>query len=121
MGHQGGKIKNATARAKYFQWLYDLEYKIFAIPKPDMNLILHVDAAVAQKMVDSKEKRAYIKNGKRDIHENDLKHLRNAEKVYLEIAKKFPGFKLIECAKAGSIMSKAEINDLIWDKIRKII
>lgn len=121
MGHQGGKIASSRERNKYFKWLYDLEYRIFNIPKPDINLILHIDAAVAQKLVDQKDKRKYIKNGKRDIHENDLKHLRNAEKVYLEIAKSFPGFVLVECVKKGKIMAREEINDLIWGKLNKII
>ncbi|HUD08914.1 MAG TPA: hypothetical protein VMQ48_02370 [Candidatus Saccharimonadales bacterium] len=118
MGHQGGKIKNKRERDKYFRWLYDLEYNIFSIPKPDINLILHVDAAIAQKLVDSKEKRDYIKNGKRDIHENDLKHLQDAEKVYLEIAQGFSGFQLIECTKGGFIMSKKEISDLVWNRLK---
>lgn len=119
MGHQGGKIKSKNARIKYFKWLYDLEYKTFAIPRPDINIILHVDAEIAQKLVDSKNKRNYIKKGTRDIHENDLKHLRSAEKVYLEITKIFPGFCLIECTENGAIMSKEKISDLIWNKLKK--
>lgn len=122
MGHQGGKIKSVAERKKYFSWLYDLEYKIFGIPKPDLNIILHVDAAVAQKLVNKKEKRGYIRgNKKKDLHEKDLKHLRDAEKVYLEIAKNFSGFSLIECTEKGKIMSKDEIADLVWEKIKKII
>lgn len=121
MGHQGGKIKDSKKRKKYFKWLYDLEYNVFSIPKPDINLILHVDAFIAQKLVGHKEKRNYIKKGKRDIHEKDLKHLRDAEKVYLEIAKSFPKFKLIECTEGGSIMSIEKIGDLVWNSIKKII
>lgn len=122
MGHQGGKIKNNKERAKYFKWLYDLEYGIFAIPKPDLNLILHVDAAVAQKLVDSKKKRDYIQNGgKRDIHEADLSHLRAAEKVYLEISKSFPGFSLVECTRNDMIMSRDEIADLVWKRTKKLL
>jgi len=121
MGHQGGKIKNRKERKKYFGWLYDLEYNIFSIPKPGLNLILHIDAGIAQKLIDSKKKRGYLKKGKRDIHENDIKHLRDAERSYLEIARNFPGFRLIECQKNGSIMSKKEISDLIWKEIKKII
>jgi dTMP kinase len=121
MGHQGGKIASSLERKKYFRWLYDLEYKIFSIPKPDVNLILHVDAVMAQKMVDLKSKRSYIKNGKRDIHENDLKHLRAAEKVYLEIAKDFPDFQLIECVRDGVVLSREEIGDLIWKKLKNRI
>lgn len=121
MGHQGGKISDIKKRRKYFQWLNDLEYNIFGIPKPDLNIILHVDAAVAQKLVDSKEARSYIKGKKRDLHEKDLKHLRNAEKVYLEIARSFSGFSLIECDRDGKIMSREEIGDLVWKKVKRMI
>lgn len=121
MGHQGGKIADRKERMKYFKWLYELEYEIFNIPQPDMNLILHVDAAIAQQLVDKKEKRKYIKNGKRDIHENDLNHLRNAEKVYLEIGKTFPGFCLIECTKQGNIMSIEQVSNLVWNKVKRIV
>src|SRR4030042_2267814 len=36
MGHQGGKIANPLERKNYFSWLYELEYEIFNIPKPDL-------------------------------------------------------------------------------------
>jgi len=121
LGHQGGKIKNRTERKKYFQWLYNLEYSIFKVPKPDLNIILHVDASVAQKLVDKKKKREYIKRGKKDAHEKDLKHLRNAEKVFLDVANTFPGFSLIECTKNGDIMPIKKIEKMIWDKVKKII
>jgi len=121
MGHQGGKIKNKNKRKEYFKWLYDIEFKIFNIPKPDLNIILHVDATIAQKLVDKKEKRAYIEKGKRDIHEKDLKHLKNAERVYLEISKIFKNFCLIECTEKGKIMTIEKVSNLIWNKINKII
>lgn len=122
MGHQGGKIANKEKRKKYFQWLNNLEYNIFEIPKPNLNIILHVDAAIAQKLVDNKKTRSYIKgNKKRDLHEKDLKHLRNAEKVYLEISKLSPGTSLIECDRDGKIMSRKEINNLVWKRVKKIL
>jgi dTMP kinase len=68
MGHQGGKIEKSSERKKYFQWLYNLEYKIFGIPKPDINLILHVEASIAQKLALQKRKKIYLKNRKADIH-----------------------------------------------------
>lgn len=121
MGHQGGKIESKDERKKYFKWLYDLEFNIFAAPKPDINLILHVEASIAQKLANQKKRRKYIKKGKKDIHENDLKHLRDAEKVYLEIAKTFPGFKVIECMKNGKLLAREEISDLILTKLKRLI
>lgn len=121
LGHQGGEIKNFAERKKYFNWLYRLEYDLFGIPKPDLNIILHVDAGVAQKLVDKKGKREYVGGKKRDLLEKDLKHLRNAEKVYLEIAKKFPDFTLIECTENGRIMNRESIAEMTWDKIKKVL
>jgi len=122
MGHQGGKIANPQERKKYFKWLYDLEYGIFGIPQPDLNMILHVDAAIAQKLVDGKDARSYIKGQKkRDLHEKDLKHLRDAEKVYLEIAKNFPNSCLIKCTENKNIMTREKISELVWKEIKKVL
>jgi dTMP kinase len=121
MGHQGGKIKDPAERKAYLDWLYDLEYRIFGIPKPDINIILHVDAAVAQRLVDNKGSRDYVGGIKRDIHEADIGHLRDAEKVYLEIAQNYPDFKLIECTRSDTIMSREEIHAMIWNEVVKLI
>lgn len=120
MGHQGGKITDPKKRKKFFNWLYELEYGIFEIPKPDINVILHVDAAVAQKLVDCKGARCYTKK-KRDLHEKDLKHLRDAEKVYLEIAKTMPNFKLISCTKNKEIMERNVISEIVWREVSKML
>jgi len=121
MGHQGGKIANPLERKNYFSWLYELEYEIFNIPKPDLNIILHVDAAVAQRLVDQKGHRDYVNGTKRDLHEADINHLRRAEQVYLEIARTFPGFTLIECTENGQIMARQEIHNLVWQEASRLI
>lgn len=122
MGHQGGKIINPKERKKYFDWLYELEYKIFGIPKPDLNIILHVDAAIAQKLVGRKGARSYIKGkNKRDLHEGDLKHLRDAERVYLEIAKSLPNFRLIKCTEEQNIMTRGKISELVWKDVKRVL
>lgn len=119
MGHQGGKIKDKKKRKKYFDWVYDFEYNFFKIPKPDLNIILHVDAAIAQKLVDSKGERGYLNGAKRDLHEADLNHLRDAEQVYLEITKSFPDFTLIQCVKDNQIMTREKISELVWQEVKK--
>ncbi len=119
MGHQGGKITSPAARKKFFAWNYNLEYTIFKIPKPDVSLILHVEAGVAQQLVDKKSARAYLKGAKRDIHEADLSHLKAAEKTFLQIARSFPGFTLVECMKNNSILPPEEIHEKIWKLLAK--
>jgi len=113
LGHQGGKIANPLERKVFFNWLYELEYKIFNIPKPDLSLILHVEAEIAQKLAANRHREDWV--GKtRDIHEENLDHLKKAEEVYLEIAKSFPDFKLIKCTREGEILTREEIHQLVW-------
>ena len=117
MAHQGGKILNHKLRAEYFKWLFELEYKFFGIPKPDVNLILHVPAKVAQKLVDKKGPRFYIGSKKRDLHEKDIKHLLAAERTYLEISKKFK-YPLIECYQNGVLFTPDQVHQLICKKLK---
>jgi dTMP kinase len=122
MGHQGGKIGDEKKRKDFFRWLYDLEYGIFGIPKPDLNIILHMPAEIAQELVDRKAAREYIGGRKRDLHEGNLEHLRHAEKVYLQIAELFPDdFQVIECAPDGDLLSIEEIHAKVWDIARKTL
>lgn len=119
MGHQGGKIKDRKKRQEYFDWNYNLEYNILQIPRPDINLILHVTPEISQELVDKKDDREYLKGKKRDIHEDDINHLINAEQAYLEIAQTYPEFSVIECVKNEKILTIEEIHAIIWKEIKK--
>jgi len=120
MGHQGAKISNPLERRVFFNWLSDLEYKIFQIPRPDLTVILHVEAEISQALVRDRHREDW--NGKtKDIHEDNLEHLKKAEKVYLEIASSSPDFKLINCTRGGVILSREEIAQLVWLNVNRLI
>lgn len=121
LAHQGGKIKNKTERKKYIAWNYNLEYNIFGLPKPDINLILHVTPKISQELVDKKGKREYLHGKKRDIHEDDLNHLKDAEQAYLQIAKTFKEYKLVECVVKNEILPPQIIHKKIWQIIKSSI
>ncbi|HLC44339.1 MAG: hypothetical protein A2722_00680 [Candidatus Doudnabacteria bacterium RIFCSPHIGHO2_01_FULL_50_11] len=121
--HQGGRISDRAKREKYFQWLMELEYGIFKLPTPNLNVILHLPVELAQQLVDRKspEQREYNEGKKRDILESDINHLRNAEAAYLEIATTFPNTRLIECVSKGELMTPEEIHEILWKTISPII
>ncbi|MBI3421162.1 MAG: thymidylate kinase [Candidatus Sungbacteria bacterium] len=117
-GHQGGKIKNIAKRKKFLQWLYDIEYRILGVPMPDLVIILHVPAALNQKLVGRKTKRAYLRRGTHDLHEANLSYLKDAEQSYLWLAKTHPReHRLIECMERGRLLSP----EIIHEKILSII
>ncbi len=120
MGHQGAKIKNALERKVFFNWLYELEYEIFEIPEPDLNIILRVRAEIAQTL--AKQRRREDWAGKqRDLHEENLSHLKNAETAYQEIARSFPNMFLIDCVQNNKLLARETINELIWQRIKKLV
>ncbi|PKM87489.1 hypothetical protein CVU83_02960 [Candidatus Falkowbacteria bacterium HGW-Falkowbacteria-2] len=118
--HQGGKIPNALERKLFFNWLSEIEYKIFNIPKPDLYLILHVEAEVAQQMAKDRGREDW-KGKTKDIHEDNIDHLKKAEQVYLEIAQTMPDFRLIKCTRNNEVMSREDIHYLVWLYANRIL
>jgi len=120
LGHQGCKINNSLERKVFFNWLYDLEYKIFEIPRPDLTLILQVEPEISFQLAHDRGREDWV--GKtQDIHENNFEHLKKAEQVYVEIANNLPGFKLIKCTHNQQILSRESIHFLVWLATSQIV
>ena len=129
IGHQGGKIQDKAEREKFIKWLYDLEYGIFGIPKPDITFILKTSPKFSRKLSPQitdeekkKKRKAYLGDKKRDIHEDDLTHLANSLNSYLEAAKEFPeDFRIIECIENEKLLSPEIIHQKVWQEIKRNI
>jgi dTMP kinase len=107
---------------RFFLWVQDLEFKILEIPKPDLNVVLHVPAKIAQQLVDLKTgaERAYTKGKSRDLHESNLAHLKRAEQVYLELSRIFPKqFNLLECSNGKMLKPIDQVGEQIWTLVKK--
>ena len=89
MAHQTAQIPKKVDKEKYLEWLNDLEYELFKIPKPDLVIILYNPPQLSQKWVDKKGYRKYVKGQKRDIHEADANLLRRAADAYKYISEKY--------------------------------
>ena len=64
--HQAGKISDAAEKERYIQWLSDLEYNIFGLPKPDYVIFLDMPPAYSLKL---RQQRNELKQGlTADIH-----------------------------------------------------
>ncbi len=121
--HQGGKISSAKKRQAYLEWLDEMEYKVFKIPKPDIVLYLDLPITVILKLIEERNKnnsRAYL-GKKKDVHEKDLNFLKNSGKSARWLAGKLKNFVKIECASKGKILSREEIHEMIYEKVKKIL
>ncbi|WP_347274478.1 dTMP kinase [Candidatus Kuenenia sp.] len=121
MAHQGGKIKSPEERAQFFQWLDQLEHTVFGIPRPHLSILLYVPAEIAYLLVEKKGQREYLAGAKKDIHEEDMHHMKSAQETFIEIAKGKPDWKTIDCTKNNTLLPEHVIADTIWQAVARIL
>jgi len=118
MLHQTWKIKWEKETIEFLNWLEDLEYNIYSIPKPDKVIFLDVHPDIAQELVLKKEKREYLKWWKkRDLHEDDKNHLLNAYNKAQFVVNYYSDWVKVECVKNWKILPIEEITKLILKEI----
>ncbi len=131
IGHQGGKlVGNGRAWKEYVLWNYNLEYRIFGIPKPDQIFILKSDPAVSKKMLFGKaldvakgrKRQGYLKGKKRDLLEKNITHQTNALRSFLKFTDTFPKeCTVIPCIEKNVMLPRDVIHERVWEKIQKFI
>lgn len=117
LAHQGAKISDMRARGAFIDFLEALEYEELELPRPDIVIYLYVPVAIAAKLGENKEKRAYLKNSGeiRDQHERDLAYQENVAKAYMGIAKDRDDWHIVRCVEDGDVLlSPRVIHELVW-------
>lgn len=113
MAHQGSKISDPVQQRGFFVWEDGLEFQLLGIPRPNFNFFLRVPAEIAFRLMEHKS---------RDQHESNIDHLQRTVATYETLAQLFPkDFQTIECIKNGKMLSVAEINDKIWNKLKPLL
>lgn len=111
--HMGANLP-AEKREEFIKWLDALEYQTNGMPKEDFTILLSVDPKVGQRNVAGKH---------RDIHEQNLKHLEEASKTYLSLAKKANSWYVVDCANDGVMKTREEIHQevrqILQDKLNE--
>ncbi|HHW69406.1 MAG TPA: thymidylate kinase [Tenericutes bacterium] len=109
IAHQGGKIENTDERFAMYKWLEKLEVELLELPHADIKVFLHMPYEQACILKKDRLEQA-------DQHESDERHLRLAEKSFIEVASKFD-FKTIECVDNEKIKSIDEINKELYEYV----
>lgn len=103
-------------RDEFLNWLEELEYHIYQIPREDIVIFLHVPVEISQQLLEKKGHRDYLGGQKKDINESNIEYQREVERVYFKLIKKYPHWVLVECCdKEGQLMPPEKIHELVYN------
>ncbi len=121
---QCAKIENIEQRKALRDWIINLEFEYYQLPKPSINLFLDVPFSFTKKKLTEQrdgDDRDYLQ-GKSDIHENDLTLQERVREVYLWQCEVDSSIARIECeSESGQMLSPEAINRKVIEVVNNHI
>lgn len=118
---QCAKLNDSAEAESLRNWIFDIEYGKYSIPKPDLNIFLDVPIEfVDERLKSSREgddHREYLE-GKSDIHEADIAFQLRVREQYLAQCGKDPSFLRVDCKNEEGHMLEP---DTIFARIKELI
>lgn len=111
--HQGAKLPEHE-RVGFFKWLYEFEFSLLGLPKPDT--VYYMDIPV-QEALSRIQKRQSATGVATDIHERDSVYLQSCWTCGEEAANYY-GWQKIRCLEGGIARSETEIHEEIYKNLR---
>jgi dTMP kinase len=88
--HQGAKI-NSHERELFFKWLYNYEFDLIGLPRPDLVIYMDIEAKLAAKRLRLRQAET---GTDADIHESDIEYLENCVQSGKQAANQFGWYKI---------------------------
>lgn len=115
MIHQAGKIKDENERKKFLDWLFELEFEIYGLPKPDLVFFLNMPPKKALELIKDRDNK-FTHNSKKDIHEKDKNHIIDSYNAACSLIDKYD-WEEIKCTAGDKIRTIEDISKEIFDKV----
>jgi len=110
IAYQCAKIEDEVKQVDLMNWIMNLEFSHFGIPKPDLNFFLDVPFKFTERKLSEERngvERDYL-NGKNDIHESSLTFQQKVREVYLRVATADERLAVINCSDSNGEMLPPE-------------
>lgn len=115
MVHQAGKISDLKEREKFLNWLFDLEFRIFGLPKPTKVFFLNMPPKKSEELIKDRMNKFSHQKAK-DIHEKDPKHIEESYLAACSLINKYSWYE-VKCVKDNKIRSIDDIHNEIYNEV----
>lgn len=119
LAHQAAKLA-PTARGEFIAWLRAIEYDVYKLPLPELQIFLDMPVPFAQQLGLRKAQRPYTAL-QADIHERDAQYLQACREVYQQLvaAHDTGPWVTIACTTTdGHLRPPVELSQEIWQYIQ---
>ena len=114
--HQTPKLPPEERRG-YLEWLFDFEYRLLGLPKPDRVLYLDLPTEISERMM---RRREQLTHTTADIHERDGAYLRSCRESAAMVVD-YGGWSRINCARDGQVRSVDDIHREVMERLRDLL
>ncbi len=117
MIHQASKISDISKKEECLDWIYDYEYNICSLPKPDVTVFLDMPVYRAKELM---QNRANKIDGTDvlDIHERNTDYLQKSYDNAVFVAEKY-NWTRIKCANDEGVRTPQSIHNEIYETVKK--
>ena len=114
--HQASKLPEGERKA-FLDWLFDTEYRLLELPKPDLVIYLDMPTEITEKMM---RRREAATGTHADIHEQDEAYLKSCRDAAREIVRDC-GWTVIRCARDDAPRTVEDIHDEVYRTVRALL
>lgn len=114
--HQASKLPEEERNA-YLDWLFDTEYRLLGLPKPDLVVYLDMPTEITERMMRKRENET---NTQADIHEQDTAYLRACRENARAVVRTC-GWTHILCANGDGPRTPDEIHEEVCGLVRNLL
>ena len=114
--HQGAKLPENELNA-FLDWLYDFEFRLMELPKPNVVLYMNIDLETCLAQMKARQ----LETGTTgDIHETNADYLSACLRAG-EIASNRLGWSRVRCLEKGVMRSVSEIHEDVYDTVKGVL
>ncbi len=114
--HQGAKLPKDEL-SSFLDWLYDFEFRLMELPKPDIVIYMDIDLETCMNQMRIRQEKT---NTRGDIHETHSEYLKSCLETGAAAADRL-GWKKIPCITNGSMRSIESIHEEIYKLIKGVL
>jgi len=119
IAHQTSKYLDNKKKRELKEWIEELEYKVYKLPKPGIIFFMDMNPSFSSDLVLKKDARNYT-DKKKDLHESNNSYLNNVYKTFKHLTKENNWIN-IKCQRKNNLKNVEEIHLEILNNLQNQI